>query len=196
MLVMGQGRERTARQYDELMKRAGLRIDRFVDLDSSMQLIEASAAGIEGALEHIQRLSGLGAAAHEHVERGITFLGPSVDRDVAFGQHRYAGNAAALFEGVKVDVEQSRSRFLHRIDQGGFDPLAVVQAFGFPKVDNEMASRIGEAVLGNEMVFLVVIRRNNDRNGPRSRADARRPCFFVRRHQIKSSHSSTYPSRS
>ena len=49
MLVMGQGRERTARQYDELMKRAGLRIDRFVDLDSSMQLIEASAAGIEGA---------------------------------------------------------------------------------------------------------------------------------------------------
>jgi hypothetical protein len=49
MLVLGQGRERTARQYDELMRRAGLRIDRFVDLGSSMQLIEASAAGIEGA---------------------------------------------------------------------------------------------------------------------------------------------------
>jgi O-methyltransferase domain len=49
MLVTMPGRERTARRYDELMRRAGLRIDRFVDLDSSMQLIEASAAGIEGA---------------------------------------------------------------------------------------------------------------------------------------------------
>jgi hypothetical protein len=49
MLVTVPGRERTARQYDELMRRAGLRIDRFIDLDSSMQLIEASAAGIEGA---------------------------------------------------------------------------------------------------------------------------------------------------
>jgi orsellinic acid C3-O-methyltransferase len=49
MLVTVPGRKRTARQYDELMRRAGLRIDRFVDLDSSMQLIEASAAGIGGA---------------------------------------------------------------------------------------------------------------------------------------------------
>jgi precorrin-6B methylase 2 len=48
MLVTMPGRERTARQYEELMRQAGLRIDRFVDLDSSMQLIEASAAGIEG----------------------------------------------------------------------------------------------------------------------------------------------------
>ena len=44
MLVTVPGRERTARQYDELMRRAGLRIDRFVDLDSSMHLIETSAA--------------------------------------------------------------------------------------------------------------------------------------------------------
>jgi hypothetical protein len=49
MLVTVPGRERTDRQYDELMSRAGLHVDRFVDLHSSMQLIEASAAGIEGA---------------------------------------------------------------------------------------------------------------------------------------------------
>jgi len=49
MLVTLPGRERTARQYDELLRRAALRIDRLVDLNSSMQLIEASAAGIEGA---------------------------------------------------------------------------------------------------------------------------------------------------
>jgi hypothetical protein len=45
----GKARERTAWQYDELVRRPGLRVDRFVDLDSSMKLIEASVAGIEGA---------------------------------------------------------------------------------------------------------------------------------------------------
>ena len=49
MLVTLPGRERTARQYDQLLRRAGLRIDRFVDLHSSMQLVEASADGADGA---------------------------------------------------------------------------------------------------------------------------------------------------
>jgi hypothetical protein len=31
------------------MRRPGLRVDRFADLDSSKQLIEPSVAGIEGA---------------------------------------------------------------------------------------------------------------------------------------------------
>jgi hypothetical protein len=33
MLVTLPGRERTARQYDELLRRAGLRVDHFVDLN-------------------------------------------------------------------------------------------------------------------------------------------------------------------
>src|SRR5665213_474964 len=161
---------------------------------AALVLADHDAARIESALENVERLAGLGIAAHEHVERGIAFLGPGVDRDMAFSQHRHARDAAAFLEGVKMDVEQRCSRFLHRIDESGFDPLPIIQALGFPKVDDQMATRIGEAILGNKVIFLVVIRRNNDRNGPRSRADARRPCFFVRRHQIKSSHSSTYPS--
>ena len=153
------------------------------------------AAGIESALENVERLAGLGIAAHEHVERRIALFRPGVDGDMAFRQNRHAGDPAAFFEGVQMDMQKGRFRFLHRVDQRRFDAVALIQAFGFPKVDDEMAARIGEAILGNEVIFLIVIRRNNDRNGPRSRADAGRAlCLFVRRHQIESSHSSTYPS--
>jgi hypothetical protein len=44
MLVMLPGRERTAAQYGKLLDAAGLRLDRIVASDSSMQIIEASLA--------------------------------------------------------------------------------------------------------------------------------------------------------
>src|SRR5260221_407313 len=162
---------------------------------AALMLADHDAAGLESALENLKRLAGLGIAAHEDVEGREALFRPGVDGDVAFRQHRHAGNAAAVFELVQVNMQQGCARLIHRIDQRGFDPLTVIQALGFPKVDDDVTARIGQTVLGNEMIFLVVVRRrNDDRNGPRSRADARRPCFFVRRHQIKSSHSSTYPS--
>jgi SAM-dependent methyltransferase len=43
MLVLTPGRERTAKQYGELLHAAGLQLDRVVDTQSPMQIIEASA---------------------------------------------------------------------------------------------------------------------------------------------------------
>jgi SAM-dependent methyltransferase len=42
MLVLLPGRERTAKQYGELLGAAGLRLDRVIDMASAMQVIEAS----------------------------------------------------------------------------------------------------------------------------------------------------------
>ena len=86
-----------------------------------------------------------------------------MDADVAFRQHRHAGNAAAILELVQMDVQQGCARLIHRVDQRRFDPLAVVQALGFPKVDDQMAARIGQAVLGDEVILLVRHSRGNER---------------------------------
>lgn len=43
MLVLLPGRERTGRQYGELLEAAGLRLDRIMDTSSGMQVIEARA---------------------------------------------------------------------------------------------------------------------------------------------------------
>jgi SAM-dependent methyltransferase len=42
MLVLLPGRERTAKQYSQLLEAAGLHLDRVVDVSSAMQMIEAS----------------------------------------------------------------------------------------------------------------------------------------------------------
>ena len=148
------------------------------------------AAGLERLLEDIQGLAGFSIAAHEHVERGIALFRPGVDRDMAFGQHRDAGNAAAVFELVQVDMKQGRARRRHRVNQGGFDALTVVQALGFPQINDHMAAGIDQAVAVDEMILVVVIRRSHhDRT--RRLGSARLDFFlrdFIRRHQIQSSH--------
>ena len=42
-------------------------------------LADHDTAGIEGALEDVQRLAGLGIAAHEHVDRHVAILRPGMN---------------------------------------------------------------------------------------------------------------------
>ena len=109
---------------------------------------------------------------------------------MAFGQHGNAGDAAAFREGVQMNVQERRPGSLHRVDQRLFDPVAVVQTFRFPQVDDQVTARIGQTVAGNKVVFVVVVDRrgHNFTNGPRRSPDARRPCFFGRRNKFESSH--------
>src|SRR5476649_1341833 len=103
-------------------------------------LTDHDPARLESALENLKRLAGVGIAAHEDVEGGKAFFRPSVDGDVAFRQYRHAGNAAAVFELVQVNMQQGRTRLIHRIDQSRFDTFAIIQPLGFPKVDDDVTA--------------------------------------------------------
>src|SRR4051812_46705836 len=70
------------------------------------------------------------------------FSGRGGAAEGASRQHRHAGNAAAVLELVQVNMQQGCARLIHRIDQSGFDTLAIIQSLGFPKVDDHMAARI------------------------------------------------------
>ena len=66
--------------------------------------------GLNASRSTGMQASGLGVAAHEHVERRVVRLRPGVDRDVALGQHRDAGNPAVRLEVMQMDVQQRRAR--------------------------------------------------------------------------------------
>jgi hypothetical protein len=112
------------------------------------------AFGGEGLLQHGNRLARLGAAAHEHIERSVAALGPGVDTDVAFGEDGHAADPAVGREGVEMDVEESCSCRVHGVSHGLLDTILVVEAFGFPKIDDQMAARECKSIARDEMIFL------------------------------------------
>ena len=85
-------------------------------------------------------------------------------------------------------MQQRRAARLHRIDQRLFDPIAVVESLGFPKIDDQVTARIGQSVARDKMILRLQDRLGNDCDGLVGIADAGRPRFFVRRHQLQSSH--------
>ncbi len=91
---------------------------------------------------------------------------------------------------MQVNVKQGRTRLVHRIDQRLFDTVAVAKTVRFPQVDDQVTSRISDAVAGNKVVFVIVVDRgdNDGTNGLRGSADAGRPCFFGRRNKFEPSH--------
>ena len=99
----------------------------------------------------------LGGAAHEDVDRRIGALRPGVDRDVALGQHRDAGDPAILGKLVEVHVKQGRPALLDRAAEGHLDHLRVVEMFRLPEVENEMAAGVAQAVAFDEVVFYAVL---------------------------------------
>ena len=93
----------------------------------AQDLVDLDALGLEGLAQHRNAGVGIGVAAHEHVERGIARFRPSVDRDVALGQHRHAGDAVRL-EMVQMDVQQRRARRIDAAAQRRLDQIDVVEA--------------------------------------------------------------------
>src|SRR5215469_10318469 len=77
--------------------------------DAALMLAYDDAAGIEGRLEHRERLSGFCVAAHEHVESRIAALGPCMYADMTLGEHGHSRHAASFRERMKVDVKERRS---------------------------------------------------------------------------------------
>src|SRR2546423_8631114 len=65
-------------------------------------LTDRDALGLERLAQHRHASVRIGAAAHEDVDRGVMHLRPSVDRDVALGEHRDARNPAVGLEVMQV----------------------------------------------------------------------------------------------
>ena len=105
-------------------------------------------------LQHRKRLTRFGAAAHEHVERRVATLWPSMDADVAFGQHRHATYSAIGREGVQMNVKERRPSRVHGIPECLFDTILVVEAFRLPKIDDEVAARESNPFARDKMVPL------------------------------------------
>ena len=77
----------------------------------------------ERLLEHLDRCSRIGRAAHEDVERGIAVLGPAVNRDVRFGENRDTRYTPVRGEVVKVDMQQRGARNLDTASKRLLDML-------------------------------------------------------------------------
>src|SRR5438128_151179 len=58
----------------------------------AQDLVDLDAAGLEGIAQDRDASVRTGLAAHEHVEGGVAGLRPGMDRDVALGQNRHAGD--------------------------------------------------------------------------------------------------------
>ena len=165
--------------------------------DSALVLTEHNALWCEGLFQHRERLAGIGAAAHEDIERGVTALGPCMNADVAFGQYSDAAYAPTGRKGMQVDVKEGCPRRFHCIDHCLFDAIFIRETFGLPKIDDQVTARKGHAVTRNEVILAIRIPfGNRNRDGPRRSARLKRSCSIDRRHtEFESSHPGTYPSK-
>jgi hypothetical protein len=75
---------------------------------AAQKLVDADALCGKGLTQHRNALIRVGRAAHEDVKRRVAELRPSMDGDVALGQHRHAGHAARL-EMMQVNVQSRRA---------------------------------------------------------------------------------------
>ena len=69
-------------------------------------LFDQNLLGRERLLEHVDSRSRIGRPAHKDVECGIAVLGPTVDRDVRFGENRDTRYTPVRGGVVKVDMQQ------------------------------------------------------------------------------------------
>ena len=121
-------------------------------------LLDHRLGGLESRLQDVDGGVRLGVAAHEDIERGIAGLGPAVDADVAFRQHRHPGNAAVRREVMQVDMQQRCTRHLNAAFQRLFDVLEIVKPLGAEQVDDEMGAGVAMSISFDEVVFPVVVR--------------------------------------
>src|SRR5262245_41999875 len=164
---------------------------------AALVLAEHNALWCERLLQHRERLTWIGIAAHEDIKSGISAFGPCMNTDMAFRQYSYARDAPARRKGMQVDMQECCSCGLHCIDHCLLNSIFVSEAFRLPKIDDQVTARKGHAVFGDEVIFAIRIPfGNRNRDGPRRNADVQRPCSFDRRHTVfESSHPSTYPSK-
>jgi hypothetical protein len=97
--------------------------------------------------------------------------------DVAFGQYGNPTDPAARREGVEVDVQERGSRGVHRVPHGALDAIFVVEAFGLPKIDDQMAPGERDAIARDE-VICGGIREDGDGLRSRDEFDRLFPCNY------------------
>src|SRR5215212_8311822 len=133
--------------------------------DAALVLTEHDALWCERLLQHRERLTSVGTAAHEDIECGITAFRPRMHADMAFRQHSYARDSTARRKGMQVDMKERRSCCLHCIDHCLLDAIFVSEAFSLPKIDDQVTARKGHSVFRDEVIFAIRIpfgNRNRD----------------------------------
>jgi hypothetical protein len=81
-----------------------------------------------------------------------------MDRDMAFRQHRYAGDSAIGLEMVQMDMQQRGAGCVDAAAQRLLDMLHVVEAARMIKIDDKMRAGTGHAVAHHEMILVQVAR--------------------------------------
>ena len=117
----------------------------------AQDLVDLDAGRLEGFSQNGDAGVWSGFAAHEYVKGGIARIRPSMDGDVAFGEHRHAGNSVRL-EMVHMDVQKRRVRRIHAAAQRRLDKIDIVKAFCPVQIDDQMDARTTHAIAQREMV--------------------------------------------
>ena len=87
--------------------------------------------------------------AHEDVERGEVGLWPSVDRDMAFGEHQHSGNAHRLAKVVEMRLQDRRPRRFGRAFQDGLQMRRLVEPLGTAHIDQGMRANLSERAVSH-----------------------------------------------
>ena len=119
-------------------------------------LFDDHLAGRKRLFQYIDGSSRIGLAAHEHVECGITVLGPAMNRDVRLSKHGYTRHAAIWREVMQVDVQERSSSDIDAASKRRFDVLYVVEPFRPNQIDDEMSARITDPITFTEKVLALV----------------------------------------
>ena len=97
-------------------------------------------------------MCGAAVAAHEDVDRGVAALGPGVDRDVRFGQHRDPRYAAARGE-LRAGAGAAASRRPPRPRAGArARSRRRRRGIGVPEIDDQMAAGVAQTVALDEVI--------------------------------------------
>jgi len=105
-------------------------------------LRKLDAGGAEGRLQDGHGPVGIAGAAHEDVDGDEVPLRLGVDRDMGFGEHDNAGNAAAIAELVQMRMQHGGPGSDSRLGQRRLNGLRIGEVAGTPQVEQQVAAGI------------------------------------------------------
>src|SRR3954453_19293 len=115
----------------------------------AQNFVDVDPLRLESLPQHRDAGVGRSLTAHEHIEGSIARVRPSVDRDMALGQHCNPGYTIRL-EMVDVNMQERRLRGVHAAAQCCFDQIDVVETLGSMQIDDEVYACATHAVANGE----------------------------------------------
>src|SRR5690242_1048773 len=112
------------------------------------------ASRLESGKQYLAGEPRAGIATHEHVKCSKSFLGPGMDRNVAFGKHQHSADSTSISTLMEKDVENRRIGGNSCLNERVANPGQTFKASATPMINHKLLAGISQLAFLNEVIRL------------------------------------------